>query len=78
MKTPAEPVDWIHIIDELAAIVQRARGIEAAIFGTLEAPDRETIKGVHALYLDQLDSLESFKKRFEEDWAERERPDQSA
>jgi hypothetical protein len=90
MKTPAElpaeeakpaaaePDDWIHIIDELAAIVQRAHGIEAAILGTIEDPHRETIKGVHALYLDHLDSLSSFKKRFEEDWAERERPDRSA
>jgi hypothetical protein len=74
----AEPVDWIHIIDELADIVQRARGIEAAIFGTMETLDRDTIKGVHALYLDHLGALTSFKERFEEDWAERERPDRPA
>jgi hypothetical protein len=70
--------DDIDIVDELAAIVQRARGIEAAIFGTIETLDCDTIKGVHALYLDQLDALTSFKERFEEDWAKRERPDRSA
>jgi hypothetical protein len=43
MKTPAEPKDWVHIVDELAGIVRRARGIEAAIFGTIEMPDADTI-----------------------------------
>jgi hypothetical protein len=70
--------DDIDIIDELAAIVQRARGIEAAIFGTIETLDADTIKGVHALYLDHLDSLTSFKEHLQENWAERERPDRSA
>jgi hypothetical protein len=70
--------DWVHIIDELAAIVQRAHGIEAAIFGTIQDPQRDTIKGVHALYLDHLDALTSFKEHLNESWAERERPDRSA
>jgi hypothetical protein len=73
MKTPAEPKDWVHIVDELAGIVRRARGIEAAIFGTIEDPHRDTIKGVHELFLDHLGALESFKERFE-----CERPDRSA
>jgi hypothetical protein len=55
--------DHVHIIDELAAIVQRAHGIEAAIFGTIETLDADTIKGVHALHLDHLDALLAFKER---------------
>jgi hypothetical protein len=70
--------DDIYIIDELAAIVQRARGIEAAIFGTIETRDADTIKGVHALYLDQLDALTSFKEHLNESWAERKKSDRSA
>jgi hypothetical protein len=58
------------IIDELAAIVQRAHGIEAAIHGTLETLDPDTI----ALYLDHLDSLKSFNERLQENRAERHRP----
>jgi hypothetical protein len=71
-KSP--PDHWVHIVDELEAIVQRARGIEAAIEGSIEVPYRETIKGVHALYLDHLGSLIRFKERFEESWNERGRP----
>lgn len=63
----------VHIIDELAAIVQRAHGLEAAIFGTIETLDADTIKGVHALYLDHLDALKSFKEHLNESWAERGR-----
>jgi hypothetical protein len=58
----------IHILDELAAIVQRAHGIEAAIFGTLETLDADTIKGVHALYLNHLDALKTFKEHLRESW----------
>jgi hypothetical protein len=60
--------DDINIVDQLAGIVQRAHGIEAAIFGTLETLDEDTIKGVHALYLDHLDSLKSFKAHLQENW----------
>jgi hypothetical protein len=66
--------DNLDIIDELADIVQRAHGIEAAIFGTLETLDEDTIKGVHRLFLDHLGSLKSFKERLHESWAERGRP----
>ena len=58
--------DNIRVLDELANIVQRAHGIEAAIFGTLETLDEDTIKGVHALYLDHLDALKSFKEHLKE------------
>jgi hypothetical protein len=57
--------DRIDTLDELAAIVQRAHGIEAAIFGTIETLDADTIKGVHALYLDHLDALKAFKERLQ-------------
>jgi hypothetical protein len=60
----------IDIADELADIVQRAHGIEAAIFGTLETLDEDTIKGVHALYLDHLDALKAFKEHLQENRAE--------
>jgi hypothetical protein len=62
--------DRIRVFDQLADIVQRAHGIEAAIFGTLETLDEDTIKGVHALYLDHLQSLKEFKERLQESWDE--------
>jgi hypothetical protein len=65
--------DYIHVIDELAAIVQRAHGLEAAIFGTIETLNPDTIKGVHALYLDHLDSLTSFKEHMQQNQADRRR-----
>jgi hypothetical protein len=58
--------DRINVFDELTDIVRRAHGIEAAIFGTLETLDEDTIKGVHALYLDHLDALKSFKEHLKE------------
>jgi hypothetical protein len=55
--------NWVHIQDQLNDIIRRGRGIEAAIHGTLETPDEDTIKGVHALYLDHLDALLEFKEQ---------------
>jgi hypothetical protein len=67
----------VHIIDELGAIVRRAHGLEAAIFGTIETLDADTIKGVHALYLDHLDALTSFKEHLQENWAQRPAVDEA-
>jgi hypothetical protein len=54
---------WVHIQDQLNHIIRRGRGIEAAIQGTFEMPDEDTIKGVHALYLDHLGALLAFKEQ---------------
>jgi hypothetical protein len=69
--------DDIDLADELADIVQRAHGIEAAIFGTLETLGEDTIKGAHALYLDHLQSLKEFKEHLQENREERSAVDQA-
>jgi hypothetical protein len=66
--------DRIDTFDKLADIVQRAHGIGAAIFGTLSTQDKDTIKGVHALYLDHLQSLIEFNEQIQESWDEHEEP----
>jgi hypothetical protein len=56
--------DGFSPLDELAAIIRRARGIEAALSGCVNlGGDRDCVEGVLALYYDQVDVLTKFEER---------------
>jgi hypothetical protein len=49
-------------LDELHAVVTRAYGVQAALTGCVElGSDRVVIKGVLAVFLDNLDALNNFQ-----------------
>jgi hypothetical protein len=66
ISSKAEEVmsDWVHIEDELAAIISRAHGIEAALVGCKElGADRKVCVGVTDIFTDHLVALTAFKER---------------
>jgi hypothetical protein len=56
--------EQIQLLDELYAVVTRARGIQAALNGCVElGSDRGIVEGVLAVYLDNMDALTDFQRK---------------
>jgi hypothetical protein len=56
--------EQIQLLDELYAVVTRARGVHAALNGCVElGSDRGTVEGVLAVYLDNMDALTDFQQK---------------
>jgi hypothetical protein len=56
--------EQIRLLDELYAVVTRARGIQAALNGCVElGSDRGIVEGVLAVYLDNMDALTDFQRK---------------
>jgi hypothetical protein len=54
----------IRLLDELHAVMTRARGIQAALNGCVElGSDRAVIEGVLAVFLDNMDDLTDFQQK---------------
>jgi hypothetical protein len=53
-----------QLLDELHAVVTRARGVQAALTGCVElGSDRGVIEGVLAVFLDNMDALTDFQHK---------------